>query len=366
MATYKVLQDIEAEDKLLGPLTLKQFIFAAIFIGLGFINFMTITSAAPSFVKLFVFTVTFPFMLVLGFLAAPLGRDQPNDIWLLAQLRFLFKPRRRIWDQDGMNDLVTITAPKHDVQIYTNGLDQTEVTSRLHALASTMDSRGWAIKNVTTNLYSQPGYLSPGAVESDRLVSPSELPQDVAPVNIQASDDMLDTSNNPIAQHLDQMVKDSAQTQRVQAIGQMKQTNQQPTQQDYWFMNQPQAQPSTVPQDYSTFTAHQVVMPGATDEITSAAEESAEEKALGEKLAAQHKDDLAFTHEHIKTLQPLHDSEGNPLPKPATNDQPAPQTTPPNPAILGLAQNNDLNVATIARQAKKLDSNDGEVVISLH
>lgn len=25
MATYKVLQDIEAEDKLLGPLTLKQF-----------------------------------------------------------------------------------------------------------------------------------------------------------------------------------------------------------------------------------------------------------------------------------------------------------------------------------------------------
>ncbi len=30
MATYKVLQDIEAEDKLLGPLTLKQFIFAVV------------------------------------------------------------------------------------------------------------------------------------------------------------------------------------------------------------------------------------------------------------------------------------------------------------------------------------------------
>ena len=30
MATYKVIQDIEAEDKLLGPLTLRQFIYAAV------------------------------------------------------------------------------------------------------------------------------------------------------------------------------------------------------------------------------------------------------------------------------------------------------------------------------------------------
>ena len=28
MATYKVIQDIEAEDKLIGPLTLRQFIYA--------------------------------------------------------------------------------------------------------------------------------------------------------------------------------------------------------------------------------------------------------------------------------------------------------------------------------------------------
>jgi len=33
---------------------------------------------------------------------------------------------------------------------------------------------------------------------------------------------------------------------------------------------------------------------------------------------------------------------------------------------LGLARNDDLNIATIARQAKRLDENDGEVVISLH
>lgn len=208
MATYKVLQDIEAEDKLLGPLTLKQFIFAALFLGLGFVGFLTITSGAPSFIKLFMASILLPFMLILGFLAAPIGQDQPNDVWLLARLRFLFKPHRRVWNQDGMSQQVTITAPKREIHVYSDGLSQTEVTSRLQALASTMDSRGWAVKNVTTNLYSQPGYLSPGA-DSDRLVSPAEFPQEVAPVNVQAADDILDTANNPIAQHLDQLVQQS-------------------------------------------------------------------------------------------------------------------------------------------------------------
>ena len=39
MAVYKVIQDIEAEDKLLGPLTLKQFIFGAVAVGFAFVAF---------------------------------------------------------------------------------------------------------------------------------------------------------------------------------------------------------------------------------------------------------------------------------------------------------------------------------------
>jgi hypothetical protein len=44
-------------------------------------------------------------------------------------------------------------------------------------------------------------------------------------------------------------------------------------------------------------------------------------------------------------------------------------TAPSHPAILALANNDDLNVSTIAREAKKAkgnESGDGEVVISLH
>jgi multisubunit Na+/H+ antiporter MnhF subunit len=39
MAVYKVIQDIEAEDKLVGFLTLKTFIYAIIAVVLAYLNF---------------------------------------------------------------------------------------------------------------------------------------------------------------------------------------------------------------------------------------------------------------------------------------------------------------------------------------
>jgi hypothetical protein len=363
MATYKVLQDIEAEDKLLGPLTLKQFIFAAIFIAIGFVGFMTVTSSAPIFIKLPIVLILVPPMAVFGFLAAPIGQDQPNDVWLFARLRFLLKPHKRIWDQDGISDLVTITAPKREVVNYTDGLSQTEVKSRLNALANTMDSRGWAVKNVATNLYAQPGYLSPSN-ESDRLIDPKSLPQEVPAAVVTASDDILDTENNPIAQHLDQLVQASTQAHKQQAITQMKPDPNAPqTPQDYWFMHKTDSQ-TVLPQDYARFTNQQVVAPGADDDVLPAAHESEAEHALGAKLQLQNRP-VVKPNYGIKTIRPLHDKDGNLLPQtPAEPNKQ--QTTTPNPAILGLANNDDLNVATIARQANKLSEGDGEVVISLH
>lgn len=382
MATYKVLQDIEAEDKLLGPLTLKQFIFAAITIGMGFLCFMMINSGAPIFLKVpFVMALLVP-MAVLGFLAAPISREQPNDIWLLARLRFLFKPRQRIWDQDGMSELVTITAPKRVVHTFTDGLSQIEVKSRLSALANTLDSRGWAVKNVDTNLFAQPGYLS-NDTDSDRLVAPSSLPQDVPTADISAADDILDTTSNSTAQHLDQLVQASTQAHLNQAISGMRSdpATQQQTPQDYWFLNQPSPndnKPAHVPSDYSTFQNQPVVAPGSTDDAIPDQAATEEEQAIGKRLAAEHDNQMEHVSDHMKVIQPLHNPDGSltaaalpPLP-PVSIDGSVPppvdnqRQTTPNPAILGLASNDDLNVATIARQANQLSKDDGEVVISLH
>lgn len=376
MATYKVLQDIESEDKLFGPFTLKQFIFAAITIIIGFVGFRIMAMGVPIFVKIPAVLVLLPFFAVFGFLAAPLGRDQPNDIWLLARLRFLFKPRNRIWSQEGVSQLVTITAPKKVETVVVNSYSQTEVESRLTALANTLDSRGWAVKNVNTNLFSQPGYLTDETASSDRLVAPVELPQDVPAVEVLASDDMLDPRYNSTAQHLDQLMQQSTAAIKNRAADHLKNeaANQQSApSQDFWFMNQPDQTQANLPQDYAMFNNQQVVTPGSQDAVP-AANATIDEEELAKKLSEDKKQTSSLTSERMKVIQPLHDRDGNiirrePEPAPA---QPIPAPVQPpvehvSPAVQALSQNDDLNISTISREAKRIiqKEEEGEVTINI-
>ncbi len=321
MANYKVPQDIEAEDKLIGWLTFKQFLFAIVAAVAGFLVFLTLTKGLWP-ISLFLL----PFVIVPGVLAAPLGRDQPTEIWLASRIRFLIKPRKRIWDQSGIKELVTITVPKREEVIRTDGLSQTEVKSRLEALANTLDSRGWAVKNVAVNLFAQPAYAMQGAGD-DRLVSMGDMPTEVPSYSVTAADDILDTVNNPVAQRLSQQVQVTSQRIRSDAVSKMF------------------GGPMPV---YSTGVA-----PAPT--ITPAEEEALLQHAHAE---AERK---KLHREHV-----LHPVGGVPTQAPQATTQTA--TAQPNPAILGLAQNNDFMVSTIAHQAqvatKSLDD-DQEVVVSL-
>ena len=247
MATYKLIQDIEAEDKILGPLTLKQFIYALVASFFGYISFLCWRGHV-----LFLLIIFLPPCLMAAFFAFPFGKDQPTELWALAKIRFLVKPRRRIWDQSGMKELVSINVPKKVERVLTNGLSQNEVHSRLKTLASTIDTRGWAIKNVNVNMYSQQNPLA--NTQSDRLVSMSTLPPQVPDYEVHASDDMLDATNNPIAQQFDQMITSSAQNRRQQLINELNTPNPSSTRgsparpnppsravapNDYWFLHQP-------------------------------------------------------------------------------------------------------------------------------
>ena len=170
MSTYKVIQDIEAEDKILGPLTLRQFIYGLVTAFLLYLCFVVVTKGAAFLLIVFV-----PPALFTGFFTFPFHGDQPTEVWAVAKFSFLFKPRKRIWDQSGVKELVTVTVPKKIERVYTNGLSQTEVASRLSALANTIDSRGWAIKNVNVNMFAQPTMAADDG--SDRLVAMSSMPR---------------------------------------------------------------------------------------------------------------------------------------------------------------------------------------------
>ncbi|MGZ6005336.1 MAG: PrgI family protein, partial [Candidatus Saccharimonadales bacterium] len=320
MATYKLIQDIEAEDHILGPLTFRQFVFALIAAFLIYLNVFFVIHNMAFFV-----VILLPPAMFFTFFALPLGRDQSTEVWALAKLRFYFKPRKRIWNQSGVKELVTITAPKRVEPVRTNGLSQTEVRSRLKALADTIDTRGWAVKNVSVNAFTVPAMAGAG---SDRLVGLNDMAREVPEANITAADDMLDEVNNPVAQQFNTMINQSTQAHRQQLMNQLNDLSaaQQQTSQpaDYWFMtgSGQMAQPIAAPQ--------------------AAAIDPATEAELSSELKKAKPGGDATPYGHLRTLKPI-DKKTPVAPAKPAKRQSAPMTAAPDPAILSLANNDDLN-----------------------
>jgi hypothetical protein len=301
MATYKVPQDVEAEDKLLGPLTLKQFIYAIIvFLGL----WLTVVLARNAYTLFLVPlpllpALFFAFMIFLGIK----NPAQPAESYLAAIVRFYFKPHKRIWNQDGVVETVHITAPPQVRHQYANEITQVEVRSRLSQLSNVLDSRGWAAKDVRF----QPNVVLPTQpATDDRLISLSQLPQaqTVEPTDLHASDDVMDDQANPVAQQFDDMLVKKQQAARDQAVAVMK-------------------DPSYDP--YPAEMRQRVVQP------------------LGEPA----------------------DSPPSAAPQPAPSPPP-PAPAAPDPALLNLAHNDTLSVATIASEAQRLKTLKSGDEISLH
>lgn len=379
MATYKLMQDIEADDKLVLNMTFRQFVYLLVAALFAYLCVLSVTQGAAFLVILFG-----PIVIFFGFFAFPFGRDQPTEVWALAKIRFFFKPRRRIWDQSGAKQLVSVTAPKRVERTLTNGLTRTEVESRLTALANTIDSRGWAVKNVNVNLYSQPNPLA--LEDSDRLINIDAMPHEVPNYDVSAADDMLDELNNPVAQQFEHMINESVHSRREQLMNRMndvqlpapgQSTPQTPA--DYWFMNQ-SAQPAKLADDQAVFTPAPVVAPGSHTETLPDQTVSPDEENLSKKLKAKHqKENNVATYSHLRTLKPIEEQQAEARAKAAKDaketaekqaaEHRAQASAPtPDPVILSLANNNDRSVASLAREAHKAkegDSDDGEVVISL-
>lgn len=363
MATYKVIQDIEAEDHILGPLTLRQFIFALISVFFFYISFLLITKHAAFLDILFI-----PPALFFGFFAVPFGRDQPTEIWALAKLRFFLKPRRRIWDQSGVKELVTITVPKKVEQHLTNGLSQYEVNSRLKTLATTLDSRGWAIKNSNiSSVQSVPVFISNGVQDdSDRLIGINQLPptpEEVAPDEA----DILDESTSPLAQHFDQMMYDSSQARRQQLIEQMNSqappVAAQPSS-SQWFMPGSNSQLDAAPPQQNTAPAP-IYAPDVAAQLETADDSSVVAQIKATQQARQ------LSSNNLRTLNPLASQppqQNVQQPEPITETQPS-LTQETDPAIISLSERNDLTIQTLSHEVTRSKSggaDEDEVVIALH
>lgn len=144
MATYKVPQDVEADDKLLGPFTFRQFIYLMVVFGLimlavGLFQIYPLLAVIP-----------LPIAFFFGILALPIKKDQPMETYLAALWSFYTKPNKRYWMPGQSESVILITAPKKVEAPRARDLSSDEAGHRLSFLAELVDTEGRAIKNAST------------------------------------------------------------------------------------------------------------------------------------------------------------------------------------------------------------------------
>lgn len=142
MAQYKVPQDVEADDKLLGPFSFRQFVYLLIAAGC--------IALAVALWQLFPFLAIIPALPTLFFiiLALPLKKDQPMETYLAAIVSYYLKPHNRVWTPGQRESTIAITAPKIVDESRTRDITGEEATHRLSFLADIVDTEGQAIKGM--------------------------------------------------------------------------------------------------------------------------------------------------------------------------------------------------------------------------
>jgi len=309
MATYKVPQDVEADDKLIGPFSFRQFIYLIIvaLAGAGAWGLSNI------FVGLAI--IPLPIILLFGALALPLRKDQPMEIYLAAIISFYLKPHKRLWDPDGVETLIEITAPKVVEVQRSKNITQADAEQRFSYLADIVDSQGWAIRGV--------GVQAPNMTLNNDII-----------VEAQSAEDVLD-DNNMVAQSFNVMMSKEADKIREDAIQRMHA----PT----------VAEPAVaVPTMYA-----QTPTPITADPVAP--------------MYNPYPTNIQQT-----VIQPLGDPAHQTTPAPIIPPVETPLATsdkPPSADIMNLANNSDLSIETIAHEAHRIHEKENdmseEVVISL-
>lgn len=330
MAVYKVPQDVEAEDKLLGPFSFRQFVYLIIAGGAGFIAWL-LWSIAP-------FLVILPVPVIVFFvvLALPLRKDQPMEIYLLAVVQFLLKPKKRLWSPDGIISLVQITPPQATQVQLTKNITESEASNRLAYLAQVMDTRGWASRGV------------------DQPVVNQSLTTDAA-YEAQSAKDILDNKAD-VSQSFDSLIEKQAAKRREEVVSRMQGS-------PIDGQTTPQIQPSHNP--YDQFLGQ------STEETPSGAPSSkATESNSSQQVGAGTSEHESPRYNPYPTairqqvIQPI----GSTAPQQTSEPAQSASTLEVSPDIINLANNSDLSISTIANEARRIQEKkleDSEVEISL-
>ena len=151
---YKVPQNIDLEDKIVGPFTMKQFIYLLASGGIvyGWWNYLS-----KSYVD---FIVAFLILAIpVGMLGVALAlikvNDRPFEYFLLNVFKFIFTPKRRVWQEGFKSEPVIVSTPGDEVKAPTvvkdtrslddlsRGLEKQSEELRKKAIAEAPEKKGF-------------------------------------------------------------------------------------------------------------------------------------------------------------------------------------------------------------------------------
>jgi hypothetical protein len=387
MAQYKVPQDVEADDKLIGPFSFRQFIYLVVTAALGGIGFL-LFRVFPLLV-----IIPAPFMIFFVILALPIKKDQPMETYLSAVVSFYMKPRTRLWTPGQGETTIVITAPKKTDEVRTKGLSEEEAVHRLSFLADIVDTEGYAIKGD-----------NPGSNMHSDFYAEASQTQDIFE-SAQQNSNYQNLENTAQIRH-DQLVSQmrsaidnnhafnatNATISRIDGT-QLQQNQQQPTPTAYpqpqaypqmpTYQQQPaypQAQPQNPQSAYPQNQFPQNPQPtyqAATPQPTIPTNPMDAKDGIQSAVIIQPDDTIYDSAPRPEPEPATETSEQTdptpvPMPEPEVIQEPAPEPEPlpPSQEIIDLANNKDFSIETIAQQAKRIEekqnNNNGEVYISLH
>ena len=243
------------------------------------------------------------------FLALPLKKDQPMETYLAAIVSYYLKPHNRVWTPGQRESTIMITAPKKVEEARTRSITGEEATHRLSFLADIVDTEGYAIKG-----------MGPNRVKNE-LVEEAD-----------ATADMFETS------HFDNLENTLAKDENERHQEVIKEMREQIEQNSI----------------------------GGAARIEKKEEKPIVKTPVVEDMAIDEKPDYSspavITPVITPVLKPVEKLKA--VSENATKKE---ATTSAKPSIIELANNPDFSVATIEKEANRINGKEkGEVFISLH
>lgn len=140
MGQYKVPQDVQREDKIFGPFTLRQFLTFLVGVMIGYLIFSLIKNISDStgpaaLAGIIVFCGIAAFAVV-----EIQGMSLPK--YTVALILYLIKPSKRIWQKDiTISDMAYLPRKEEEKSLPENPED---FKSRLDQLSHILDTKGWS------------------------------------------------------------------------------------------------------------------------------------------------------------------------------------------------------------------------------